>query len=409
MNKLDKIKGCLYGGAIGDALGYTIEFNDMFSIKRKYGEKGIENLVLNKENKALISDDTQMTLFTAVGLTEANIPSESYLESIFSRYNEWRITQIRENPIDLYKTEPGFSWLIEKKEMFERRAPGTTCMSSLRDMKDRSIDNPINNSKGCGGVMRVAPIGLSFYKKKDREYIYRLGADAAALTHGNPLGYLPAAILVDIINTLMKNEDSDIKTAVEDSLQILKTFSNCKNECKELEKLIKKAIKLSSNKKINDYDAIRSLGEGWVGEEALAIAIYCSLKYSNNYKKAICAAVNHDGDSDSTGSITGNIVGTYLGYEKIPKEYVENIELYDIIKKVSEDIFRFSESDEEEMRTMIPGKIYGLPSIEIVKLQFIIDNKSILFSNDNNETWNLLEEDIENWDIENWSFKLFQK
>ena len=63
-------------------------------------------------------------------------------------------------------------------------------------------------------------------------------------------------------------------------------------------------------------DAIHQLGAGWVAEETLAIAIYCSLKYSTDFKKAVTAAVNHEGDSDSTGAVTGNIVGTLRGNVK---------------------------------------------------------------------------------------------
>ena len=62
-----------------------------------------------------------------------------------------------------------------------------------------------------------------------------------------------------------------------------------------------------------DERAIASLGQGWVGEEALAIAVYCALKYEREPVRALAAAVNHSGDSDSTGAITGNILGAFLG------------------------------------------------------------------------------------------------
>ena len=64
-----------------------------------------------------------------------------------------------------------------------------TCMSALSQEKLGSIEEPINNSKGCGGVMRVAPIGLYFdVLWEEQAKVDRLGAEAAALTHGHDLG-----------------------------------------------------------------------------------------------------------------------------------------------------------------------------------------------------------------------------
>ncbi len=89
---------------------------------------------------------------------------------------------------------------------------------------------------------------------------------------------------------------------------------------------------------MSDTDAISRLGEGWVGEEALAISVYCALKYQDDFKKALTAAVNHNGDSDSTGAITGNILGAYLGLSTIPVEWIENIELKDCLLQIADDL-----------------------------------------------------------------------
>ncbi|MBN2244638.1 MAG: ADP-ribosylglycohydrolase family protein [Candidatus Aminicenantes bacterium] len=77
-----------------------------------------------------------------------------------------------------------------------------------------------------------------------------------------------------------------------------------------------------------------------MGEEALAISIYCAMRYCNNFKAGVLAAVNHSGDSDSTGSITGAILGTLLGVETIPREWLEKIENASYIQKLAEDILR---------------------------------------------------------------------
>ena len=82
---------------------------------------------------------------------------------------------------------------------------------------------------------------------------------------------------------------------------------------------------------MDELDAIRQLGEGWVAEETAAIAVYCALRYADDFERAIIASVNHSGDSDSTGAVTGNILGAYLGYSAIPEKFLDNLELADIL------------------------------------------------------------------------------
>ena len=96
-----------------------------------------------------------------------------------------------------------------------------------------------------------------------------------------------------------------------------------------------KAIDLSEKDYLDDLEALHEIGQGWVAEETLAVAVYCALKYKDNFDAALIASVNHSGDSDSTGAVTGNIVGAYLGARKIPKKYLENLELLSTIIDMS--------------------------------------------------------------------------
>lgn len=93
---------------------------------------------------------------------------------------------------------------------------------------------------------------------------------------------------------------------------------------------------------------------GWVADEAAAIAIYCSLKYKDNFEDAIVAAANHDGDSDSTAAITGNIVGARVGYKNIPDYYKNNVELKDIILELSDDLANGIPVKEDEKEHTYP-------------------------------------------------------
>lgn len=338
MKDFIKIFGCLAGGAAGDALGYAVEFETESHIFSKYGQNGIQGYEL-LDGKAVISDDTQMTLFTAEGLLLADNPKDykQFIRGMFDAYQEWLGTQ--EN----WRKKESRIWLSDISEMNHRRAPGIACLNALRSKKVGSIYEPINNSKGCGGVMRVAPIGLFFSPDEfEWEEIDLRGAQAAALTHGHPLGYISAAGLVHIVNLAMFHPEMTLRQIVEDMIaKVPDLFAeDDPEECEAFVKLMKKAVTLAASEIADDLDAIHQLGEGWIGEEALAIAVYCALKHEKDFATAIIASVNHKGDSDSTGAITGNILGTYLGIDAIPSRFLDHLELLDVIEKVAVELAR---------------------------------------------------------------------
>lgn len=343
MNKeiiLDKYRGCLFGGAVGDALGYPIEFRSAEEIFIIYGENGIQDYELFHGN-AYISDDTQMTLFTANGLLEGYTRfclrgiMGSWQVYVNLAYKDWLKTQESDyQPNNPYCS----SWLLNVKDMHNRRAPGNTCISALHLEDCGSVENPINSSKGCGGLMRVAPVGLYLPKHiKDIKVIDMVGAEVAAITHGHPLGYIPAAALVHIIAKCVTSSQN-IENIVEDAIQTTVRLFHNKKYIDEFETIMRKAIKLA-HEDIDDLDAIRKIGQGWVAEETLAISVYCSIRYQKDFIKAVTVSVNHDGDSDSTGAVTGNIMGTYLGFYKIPQKYIEPLELKDVIEEIAIDLF----------------------------------------------------------------------
>ena len=344
MKNIDKYRGCLIGGAAGDALGYAVEFMDLASIKRKYGQSGITAFELHN-GLALISDDTQMTLFTANGLLlgitrgmtrgiMGTLPS--YIRFC---YKDWYKTQTKQYPLH---EDCIYAWLSNVPEIFARRAPGNTCLSAIESGCNGTLEKPVNGSKGCGGVMRVAPIGLYLPDNENmrmpQDEIDMIGAEAAALTHGHPLGYIPAAALVHIVS-LASHWDGLSLTEVVDDMKnaISEQFADSKY-LNPFTELVDKAVALAKSN-MSDEDAIRQLGEGWVAEETLAIAIYCAVKYEDDFEKALIASVNHDGDSDSTGAVTGNILGAYLGLSKIPSKFIDNLELKEIILDMADDLY----------------------------------------------------------------------
>ena len=118
------------------------------------------------------------------------------------------------------------------------------------------------------------------------------------------------------------------------------------SEKQYLRELSEKAIRLAHSD-LSDADAIRQLGEGWVAEETWAIALYCAIRHIDSVEDAIIASVNHNGDSDSTGSVCGNIMGAIYGYEHIKernifcpegKNFEDTLELSEIILAIANDL-----------------------------------------------------------------------
>lgn len=322
---LNKVKGCLIGGAVGDALGYQIEF------KKNIKDKEVTRF----DGTGIISDDTQMSLFTANALiwreTRASMKGIAMEHSyaIYVAYLDWLDTQNNTSG------DRCISWIKDIKELNIPRAPGNTCISALSSGKKGTIEKPINDSKGCGGIMRIAPIGLYM---KDSISAGKLGAEASAITHGHPLSSISSYVFTTMIYFLL-NEELNIEESLNKAItQYKEKFNNFdKENTNYFLKLVDKAVKLSKEN-LNDIDAIKELGEGWVAEETFAIALYSCLKYKDSFEDAIVCAVNHGGDSDSTGAVAGNIIGTYLGYDKIPSYYIDNLELKDVILELATDL-----------------------------------------------------------------------
>lgn len=313
--------GCMYGLAIGDALGAPVEFMSLDEIKIKYGQQGIREFD-NWRGFPLgtYTDDTQMSLATA--------------EGCISAYQRGLSRGISHLPSVVHAKY--MSWLKSQDDPYQQRAPGNTCLQALRNNEMGTIEKKINNSKGCGGVMRTAPLGLVV----EVGTAFRYGAECAAITHGHPSGYLPAGFLSELICHLKKR--SSLNKSIEISTRELTKYEGHQESLD----IILYAQQLARTDKPVEQ-AIKMLGKGWVGEEALAISLYCTLKFTRDWLAGTLAAVNHSGDSDSTGSITGAILGTINGLKAIPATFIERLENQRQIKKITDDMYRLFIEDEK--------------------------------------------------------------
>ena len=359
MNIKDRVRGSLIGGAAGDALGYIVEFSRESTIFRQYGEKGLRRYRINPtSHKAIISDDTQMTLFTAAAMIVHDDLSKTGLSAPLREYaniayQDWLITQemtYEEASTKVIKDSPdypdGFISVVIKDvpELFQRRTPMVTCLNALQTRRDQRVNHEhansyiaseINNANDSGGIMRVAPIGM-VKKCDDIASVAIEAAECAAITHSHPIGYMSAAVLAQIIYRILYNDEQlDLKAIVEKTIENVAEVFRDEQDIDQLVNIVNKAVKLSENDD-PDLDNIHQFGEGWYADEVLATAIYCALKYKDDFSECIITAVNQNGDSDTAASIAGNILGAYIGYDAIDSRWKEQLEIADVIINVAD-------------------------------------------------------------------------
>jgi ADP-ribosylglycohydrolase len=277
-----------------------------------------------------------MTLFTAEGLLRAKVRAEykgicSVEGVVHFAYLRWLRTQ---GEASARTPDPLDGWLFGVRALHDRRAPGTTCLSALAAEEPGSCEQPRNNSKGCGGVMRMAPAGLI-----QGEDSFQLGCDLAALTHGHPSGYLAAGAFAAIVRRLI--EGDTLLNAVENAVERLRACPSHEECTSALGRAVEewRAGEPSAER-------VAGLGQGWVAEEALAIGVYCALAAESDFERGVRLAVNHGGDSDSTGAIAGSLLGTLLGVQAIPDRWLSQLELRREIERLADDLLTWFRPDE---------------------------------------------------------------
>jgi ADP-ribosylglycohydrolase len=339
----DLYLGCLIGGAVGDALGAPVEFMSSGEIANQFGPDGIQDYVPAFGKIGAVTDDTQMTLFTAEGIVRSWVRAfvhapNAIPAAIAMAYQRWLHTQGLKHPLHNHCLN---GWMITQKNLFARRAPGGTCLSGLQRMQTQG-DVANNDGKGCGGVMRVAPIGMYYASLAARVDTNKLdllneafstGCRSAAITHGHPTGQLASGAFAAIVMQLLA------KVSLYEAIEAVLPLLNASPDHEETTLAIEMARRLAKNRP-NDSGAIVQLGGGWIAEEALAIALYCALS-APDFRSGVVLAVNHGGDSDSTGSMAGQLLGAMYGAMAIPASWRVPVELGSVIEAVAYDLATF--------------------------------------------------------------------
>ncbi|MFD7291139.1 ADP-ribosylglycohydrolase family protein [Streptomyces sp. NPDC059863] len=315
--------GSLIGLALGDALGFPTEFNDVPSILAKCGPW--REMALPEP--AYVTDDTQMTLAFARGIRTAmdrGVLGPLRLER-----------PVRDEFVRWYHSPDN------------NRAPGNTCLAACRLLdSDRPWQRASQtHSKGCGANMRVAPIGLVPGLSDEQ----RGGAAQlqAALTHGHPTAlaasdltaravYLlanggePQGLVGQLRSYAYENREhyyhrwlGDLWTLTGDPTPEA-FISRGWDECLAALERLQEALRSPSP----ETDPCLATGDGWIAEEALATGLLCFLLFPQDPVTALRRAACTRGDSDSLACLTGAFAGAHLGAGAWPAEWAERIEYH---------------------------------------------------------------------------------
>jgi len=337
-----RYRGCLLGGAVGDALGAPVEFMSLAEIRAQFGRPGITEYTTAFDRKGAITDDTQMTLFTAEGLLRAYVENggrdaRTVTAAVAHAYTRWLRTQGAVPGLTGADTD---GWLFEQRELHALRVPGATCLEALQQMTllGQRADN---ESKGSGGLMRMAPVGLWCARLDDgvppdrvARRACELGAELAGLTHGHPTGRLAAGALAALVSLIVR--DVPLPMAVERVMALLLRYPGHAETLRALDL----ARTVARGESALRPETVVTLGEGWVADEALAIAVACALN-AEDFETGVRVAVNHDGDSDTTASVAGNLIGAMHGVEAIPQRWLAGLEARRIVAEVADDLATF--------------------------------------------------------------------
>lgn len=343
-----RVQGTLMGGALGDSLGYLVEFQSLEQISINYGSALLLDLS-QAHGPVHFSDDTQMTLYTLDGLLDvlewandgvgADINACQWLA-----YLRWLKTQ--GVPAPGHAPEQAPRWIDSQSVLHHQRHPGNACLAGLATGEMGTAARPVNlDSKGCGTVMRSAPYGL--LPNVEAETVYKVSSDAASLTHGHPSARQSSGAFSWLIHQLVI-EGLPLRAAAESARD--RAAAEASADADLLARLELALTRSKHDGELLAGDSLTdALGLGWVAEEALAVALYCVLATDagavspvQHFLDALRLAVNHSGDSDSTGAIAGNILGALYGEAALPPSWLTLCEAPQLIRRLGAEFIKLT-------------------------------------------------------------------
>lgn len=331
----DAIKGCLFGGAMGDAMGRPTEF--IKSVDKMYERypDGIRSFkdfksqdfskAKNGAKIAAYTDDTAMSLLTMKTLLKA-------------RENDWDLNttmcaMAREYVQDMQQPD---GWAAPY------RAPGLTCLANVKKLAALIAQNKLHDEAwavgtqdqgGCGSVMHAHPFGIIFANDPDKAASW--AAEHSKLTHSAPMAQAAcAAMAVGTAYALQKKDYEFIYYAmIEEAGKYDQQTADSMG--KALGYAIINRHNIAALNRQEQWPALVKISEpvykeflGWDARSAIAATLYTfAVTYASSVQKAIYLGVHTPGDSDSIASMAGALVGAKSGFNQLKKGWEHDLEL----------------------------------------------------------------------------------
>ena len=333
--KRQACRGVLLGFAVGDAMGNAVDEMVWEDIVENYGPNGLMGYDEVNGN-AGVTSYTQVLAYMVNGLLVAmdRGKGEAYLRFGTAALRQWAKRQ--HFPRD---PEPTNLWIARMPQLRRRHCKDPRMLDALRFDTLGTLDKPINRAVSCGTLSTAVALG-AFYEpgRMSPEQLMDLTADLAALTHGSHEAIFSAVLLAYLIAAIRQVPERPLTQQVEKAVDVLQTRYGDRYPVRMVTEPVRKALQLAEQ--WQDPRTVMEELECRTAAQALAGAVYASIRYEDDFDGAMICAVNHSGASCAVGAVTGSILGAIFGADGLPDFYLEGLECAPILRELADDMTR---------------------------------------------------------------------
>lgn len=339
ISKRTAFRGSLLGLAVGDAMGYTVDSKSWAHIQEDYGPNGLLGYDL-VNGYADGTSHTQLCAFTCVGLllgiTRGQLQGRMapFVKYVAMSHREWAIGQRRYD-----QPQRNYCWVFQVPELRRRHCTDTRMVDTLNRDPLGSLEEPVNKYDGPASIAAAAAVGMfAAAEAMDQQEIDRLGAEAVALTYGNPTAFLAGAVVAHIISRLLQDSETPLEDIIKEALTAMEEeFGSEYPQTQAISHLVNYAITMAHSEEKSAVEVMEHLACE-TAAQALAGAVYAALLCQEDFDNAMIAAVNHSGRSSAVACLTGAMLGARMGEEALPEFYMECLECADVLRELADDL-----------------------------------------------------------------------
>ena len=335
--QMNRFRGCLLGMAVGDAMGAAVEKKTYEEICETYGPAGL--LGYDTVNGlAEITSYTQVAAFTINGLLLAVSKGQSQEAMAYTvmALKEW--ARLQHLPRDPQRRN---CWLSNVSAFRRRRSMDPRTLDALTRDVLGTPKRPANQAEGPGSLTAAVAMGLYFHPERMQFHeIGVLGAQAVALTHGEPMAFLSGSVLAYVIAAVLNDPEGDLESHFRLAAQtVADQFGKEFPQALRLQKTLLEAIARAKDPDASHVKVMEAIGCTSCAQ-VLAGAMYAVLAGRGDFDSSAIIAVNHSGKSAAVAAVVGAILGAQLGEDSLPEFYLECLEVARTLPELASDLWQ---------------------------------------------------------------------